>query len=241
MSTPALRKLLFGDQNTETVPSSTTSTPTIKNILFGEKLDSVPKYFPQVGQSMDNLENDINILEDFFENDVNVADKIKESNIKIEPKDFELNIENYQCSPSIEINRDEVMKSDEHIEVLEEFLRGADDDQLKLNGEIIDPLDLSNELSDKDLFKRPLTPPYNKYDLEKCLCKLCDRTFMSEKSLKIHFAKTHKYKFPNSDPHRNKSQSTKLKVCNICGKAIKGASNYFRHMKLHQVSTYTIT
>lgn len=236
MSTPTINGILFGDKITKT-ETNPTLTPTIKNILFGEKLntESAPKYFPQVGQSIENMEDDeSDILEAFLKPNAN-KNKINDGfSIKMEPED------SFDPEHDISVPKKEIfneIKSEDHVKVLEQFLQGSKDEPSILNEEVIGQIIDPQELSDQVLFKRPLTPPYGKYDLDKNLCKICDRTFNSTKCLKIHFAKSHEYKIPSSDPHRNKSQNSKIKMCDICGKDVKGAANYARHIRRHRVSS----
>lgn len=249
-STPTIRNILFGEKDHGTTAKYAASTPMIANILFGDKLDSQtpPKYFPQVGQKVGEVNCDWNDKDTKLE--IGIAIKTEADNEGKLRRDDDLDeildscIQKHNFSPIVRenLNTGKVQKelnisvtNNEHMNILEEFLQGTDDTS-KIDDEIIDQIIDPDELKDQDLFKRPMTPLFEKYDIDKCYCKICKRTFASQKALKIHFAKIHKYKLPNDDPHRNKSQRQRFIVCNLCGKGIKGASHYAEHKKHHEMN-----
>lgn len=223
MSTPTINNILFGDKGTDTILS--TSTP-INNTLFGGKhvIKKVPKYFPQVGQNIEDFDGE--------KIDITLDDYLSDKYIKIDDEtkleaDFYNNI-----VPQQDVT-DKKMKI-EHNEVLEEFLRDAENGE-ELNKEIIadiiDPEVLSKQLADQDLFKRPLTPMGDKFDLENFFCRICDKKFPSCKSLKVHVSRSHNYLFPRPDKYRNKSHQYSARICEVCGEDVK--SNYYRHVRKH--------
>lgn len=84
----------------------------------------------------------------------------------------------------------------------------------------------------KNLFKKPLPPPDDKYDLEKGLCKICNKSFKNIRALKQHFLRIHKLLLPKL------VKKMTPKMCPICGKLWKDVSNYNRHMRSHEVSFF---
>ncbi|KAJ8719504.1 hypothetical protein PYW08_011679 [Mythimna loreyi] len=73
------------------------------------------------------------------------------------------------------------------------------------------------------------TPATDKFDLEKSFCKLCNIQYESNKSLSIHFTKTHRIKIEKPKPVKvNKNHEL---LCNNCGKKSRDRTNFARHVK----------
>lgn len=238
------------------------STPTIRNILFGDTLlnsnDS-----PKLGQCIEKyhpIEGQTNILDDFLkdEDSNNIENvKIKEEIVSdftfnsfdldknkveilevevIKEKDIEdCEIENKFIESGLISEKE---KSEDIRELIEDYVTNVYDNidatDQNINNEEIDALELlkaTNTTLDDSIFKRPLTPLYDKYDLEKSECKICNKNFKTQINLKIHFTKKHKFKIVTAIP---KQTQCEVVVCDVCGERTKGKANMYRHkIKAH--------
>lgn len=125
------------------------------------------------------------------------------------------------------LNFDDNQSVDFNISIASDFLK---DDRREEDND--------NDLKiSEHLFKVPFSPPDNKYDIDKNLCKICDKTFKSKSALKIHFLRIHKQQLPK----KKKIRTVVPKICSKCGKSFRDHSNFQKHMKKHEVSSFCHT
>ena len=158
---------------------SAASTPTIANILFGEKLDT-PEDSNKIEQCIDSY-HDVEIFEEFFQNDTKEFDleDMKRVNEGYTFEDWKTPI----AVKDTEYDNEENKSNNTYMDVS------------------IDIKDLVNESYDT-LVKSKIemkecileTTPNDKFDIENLHCKLCDVKYSNKKALSVHFSKRHKIK-----------------------------------------------
>ncbi|XP_047028574.1 uncharacterized protein LOC124636503 [Helicoverpa zea] len=201
---------------------SAASTPTINNILFGEKLDIVTtnNINPKIGQCIetyDNVQGDIEIFEEFFQNDTKEfeLDDIKKGNggFKSEIDQGTSVLEN----GTVDNKENEIMMMDVDIPDVNKLCTDNNDHIPESTTE--NTVGVVSSTTENQIF-----------DIETTSCNLCNKQFRDERSLFIHLTKKHNIKVEK--PKQKRKRGNKTKLCNKCGKEINDSSaNYSRHVK----------
>ncbi|CAH0625358.1 unnamed protein product [Chrysodeixis includens] len=207
---------------------SAVSTPTISNILFGEKLE-IPNKTLNIGQQIEpftdigNGENDNEIFEEFF----NPKDFDIESNQTTMKENIDINIGDLKEPMSLDnIEIDELTKSVKE-NVIKTILEDSIVDKKDLVTEKVGNHDKTDVSIAKDKGKIIVnTETSEKFDLEKAYCYLCSKQFGNIKALCIHFSKSHRIKII-----RPRSYKPKMRLCTDCGKEFSQNANFYRHIK----------
>ncbi|XP_045484617.1 zinc finger protein 436 isoform X2 [Pieris rapae] len=229
------------------------STPTINNILFGDKLDDEFKKSGQNIEKYKEVQGTIDVLEEFlnlntFED--KVYDSVKENGLietilkdtKFKTKescntnqDFDNTNETESIATSI--ITDDMKQNGKHV-IIEEsdnkirlkiIKRNTDSDivmKIDKNDEKLNqlnPVKINNN-NEKDI----RSPNEDECCLKELLCKLCDKKFDKLRFLKIHFTKKHKMRI-------NPSVKSQVKrICAYCGLETKQSlSRFLKHIDTH--------
>lgn len=200
---------------------SAASTPTIRNILFGEKLElpdkNITSKIGQYTETFEDAQGDIEIFEEFFQNDTKEFDieDIKKVNVVINKGD---------AKQTVDVNGKESMNMDVSISK-----------QGQLENDMEREKKISSTIEKKLKYKEEIditTGTHDdKFDLIKFYCYLCNKKFKDVKALSIHFAKYHRIKIVKPKIKYNKS-----KLCNVCGEVSVQMTNFNRHLKNCRVS-----
>ncbi|XP_026730297.1 zinc finger and BTB domain-containing protein 17-like [Trichoplusia ni] len=209
---------------------SAASTPTITNILFGEKLE-IPTKQLNVGQQIEpftdigNGENDNEIFEEFFNPKDYEIESVK-TNMK---ENIDINIGDLKEPMSLDnIEIDELTKSVKEKDmatILEESSVDKKDTDAEKEGDN-DKMDVSIEKDKEEKVTISTETSNEQFDLEKSYCYLCSKQFTSARALCIHFSKSHRIKII-----RPRSYKPKMRLCPDCGKEFSQNANFYRHVK----------
>lgn len=261
------------------------STPTINNILFGDKLndDDVKKcgqhieQYKEVQGTIEVLDDflnfntiqgnnqeiinkdvaDTNITQDIIEKSVlniNLRENFKESGVK--ENEIELNdqIENDQQSEDSvisnnlevynqssgkqviieETNKKILLKIKRKVQNINSVNKKFKFGPINENQDHIEKLHYINLIenkTDEDVFKRPPSPIENKFCLKELLCKICNKRFNKSRFLKTHLTKKHNLKI--IEPYKR----TQVKrICEYCGFETKqGLRMFLKHIEQHNL------
>lgn len=159
--------------------ASGASTPTITNILFGEKLNT-----PDSNKIEQYI--DVEIFEEFFQNDTKEFDleDIKRVNERYLSGEWKKPIDINDAEIDIEENKSKIIDMD----VSFEFKVPAD------------PIYNTAITETKSEIKEYIsdTTPNDKFDIKHSYCKLCDTKYSTFMALSVHFSKYHKIKIVKS-------------------------------------------
>ncbi|XP_045499964.1 zinc finger protein 333-like [Colias croceus] len=188
------------------------STPTINNILFGEKLEDVHKSGHNI-EKFEEVEGTINVLDEF----ITLKDFTNDYNQEIE-------ISNQETPEDVNLVQD---KSIESVKSNHESTQNQSEDSNQIETSVNEPEKYIQESN--VVFKKPLSPIENKCSIEEKYCKMCDLKLKTVRGLQLHMSKTHKLKV------LVKSQFKKeLMICDYCGKTFSSKKEFFiKHIALH--------
>ncbi|CAH0686359.1 unnamed protein product [Spodoptera exigua] len=182
--------------------TSAASTPTIRNILFDEKLElPVVNTNKNVGQCIepyDNVQGDIEIFEEFFQNDT---------------KEFDI---------------DDIRKA--NVDINGQWKRDSKFINIKVANDNLNDFEMVDIENEKELIENNKEKSdVVKDDSEnnkKSYCDSCNKEFKNIRALNIHMARIHGQ--VNRKPTNNKN----TKLCSQCGLEVKDISNFKRHLNI---------
>ncbi|CAB3221252.1 unnamed protein product [Arctia plantaginis] len=205
--------------------ASGASTPTINNILFGDKLSVnnespsknseylEPSGFKASGASTPTITNIL--FSDKYslsKKSPSKSSEYLETNGQVDLEIFEELLQDHTKETHIEDNR---VTSD----IKHEFKVPKDVDEVDTGTKEIKKYKFSSEFDE------------GQFDLENFYCNICDKKFESSKAICMHFVKKHKIKIVKK---KNKDYKYKLRICNFCGKEYRDLQNFHRHLKKHK-------
>lgn len=232
----------------------TPSTPTINNILFGDKLDDDMKKSGQNIEQYKGVHGTIDALDEFLNFNTfqdKEYDTIKENGVietsLAENYVLDANLRTEENLDCLEDSTDETSISDitekkrngKHV-IIEENdnkirikIKRKTEDTCTVNKKNLGQLN-SVEINDKENNTENvvsnLFPNENEYCSKELLCRICNMKFNKLRFLKIHFTKKHKMTI---DP-RIKSQVKR--ICAYCGLETKQSlSRFLKHIDKHVV------
>ncbi|KAH9637459.1 hypothetical protein HF086_012072, partial [Spodoptera exigua] len=194
--------------------TSAASTPTIRNILFDDKLElPVVNTNKNVGQCIepyDNVQGDIEIFEEFFQN---------------ETKEFDI---------------DDIRKA--NVDINGQWKRDSKFINIKVANDNLNDFEMVDIDNEKELIENNKEKcEMVKDDSEnnkKSHCDSCNKEFKNIRALNIHMARIHGQ--VNRKPTNNKN--TKLcsqcgleqYICSICNAIMNKRNNFILHMRRHE-------
>ncbi|XP_038212574.1 zinc finger protein 329-like [Zerene cesonia] len=193
----------------------TPSTPTINNILFGEKLEDVHKSGHNI-EKFEEVKGTINVLDEF----ITYKDITNDSNQGIEKTNQETSEDNSEHINLIQENNVECVNSDQELK---------ENHNDNINQTIISNDVEKNVEESREIFKKPLSPVENKCSIDEKYCKMCDLKLKNVRGLQLHMSRMHKLKVLINSQSRKE-----VMICDYCGKTFSSKKEFFvKHIALH--------